>query len=327
MRRLTLLLLSLAATQAGADDNMPGTDRITYFGYEDCILLENDHTRVVLTSSAGRVLEYSRKGPNAIYLDPAQEGATFEGGDPPFGPTGGRLDIGPEMIIPAHPDLWLGQWESQITGPRSARLISKKDEPTGVQLIRDFQLAEDSTHLSVTQTIKNVSDSEKHWGHWSRTFGTGGGIVLIPLTPESRFPDSYVMYGPGPVINYRPEDPNIRIRDNFLEVLSTPLRAKLGMDSQAGWFAYLDRNDLLWVKRYPVYPDRPYGELAGLTISIWYYKDLMCELEPIGPRENIPPGGEASFTEDWWLLPYTYPQDGSDLDLEAISALVEREAQ
>ena len=91
---------------------------------------------------------------------------------------------------------------------------------------------------------------------------------------------------PGPVINYRPEDPNIRIRDNFLEVLSTPLRAKLGMDSQAGWFAYLDRNDLLWVKRYPVYPDRPYGELAGLTISIWYYEDLMCELEPIGPARG-----------------------------------------
>ena len=53
----------------------------------------------------------------------------------------------------------------------------------------------------------------------------------------------------------------------------------------------------------------------------------MCELEPIGPRENIPPGGEASFTEDWWLLPYTYPRDGSDLDLDAISALVEREAR
>ena len=126
MRRLTLLLLTLAATLAGADSNMPGTDRITYFGYEDCILLENAHTRVVLTSSAGRVLEYSRKGPNAIYLDPAQEGATFEDGDPRFGPTGGRLDIGPEMIIPAHPDLWLGQWESQITGPRSARLIRQK---------------------------------------------------------------------------------------------------------------------------------------------------------------------------------------------------------
>ena len=322
-----LFALVLTTAYAGADDKMPGTDRITYFGYDNCILLENAHTRVVLTESAGRILEYSRKGPNAIYLDPVQEGETFADGEPTFGPTGGRLDIGPEMIIPAHPDLWLGQWESVITGPRSARLISKKDEPTGVQLIRDFVLDEHSTHLSVTQTIKNISDSEKNWGHWSRTFGTGGGIVLVPLTPESRFPDNYIMYGPGPVINYHPEDPNIRVRDNFLEVLTTPLRAKLGMDSQAGWFAYLDKNDLLWVKRYPVYPDRPYGELAGLTISIWYYQDQMCELEPIGPKENILPGGEASFTEDWWLLPYTYPKDGSDVDLQAIDALVEREAR
>jgi hypothetical protein len=322
-----LFALVLSTAYAGPDDKMPGTDRITYFGYENCILLENAQTRVVLTESAGRILEYSHKGPNAIYLDPIQEGETFAEGQPTFGPTGGRLDIGPEMTIPAHPDLWLGQWESVITGPRSARLISKKDEPTGVQLIRDFVLDEHSTHLSVTQTIKNISDSEKHWGHWSRTFGTGGGIVLVPLTPESRFPDNYIMYGPGPVINYHPKDPNIRVRDNFLEVLTTPLRAKLGMDSQAGWFAYLDKNDLLWVKRYPVYPDRPYGELAGLTISIWYYQDQMCELEPIGPKENILPGGEASFTEDWWLLPYTYPKDGSDVDLQAIDALVEREAR
>ena len=319
--------LVLTTSYAGADDKMPGTARITYFGYENCILLENTHTRVVLTESAGRILEYSRTGPIAIYLDPIQEGETFADGEPTFGPTGGRRDIGPEMIIPAHPDLWLGQWESVITGPRAARLISKKNQPTGVQLIRDFVLDEHSTHLSVTQTIKNISDSEKHWGHWSRTFGTGGGIVLVPLPPESRFPDNYIMYGPGPVINYHPEDPNIRVRDNFLEVLTTPLRAKLGMDSQAGWFAYLDKNDLLWVKRYPVYSDRPYGELAGLTISIWYYQDQMCELEPIGPKENIQPGGEASFTEDWWLLPYSYPKDGSDLDLKAIDELVERQAR
>ena len=326
MRYLTLLL-ALVATIAGADQKMQGTDRIAYFGYENCILLENAQTRVVLNEYGGRILEYSLKGQNAIYLDPVQEGDTFADGDPTFGPTGGRLDIGPEMVIPAHPDLWLGKWETVITGPRSARLISVEDEPTGVQLIRDFVLDEHSTHLSVTQTIKNVSDSEKHWCHWSRTFGTGEGIVLIPLTPESRFPENYVMYGPGSVINYRPEDPNIRVRDGFLEVLTTPLRPKLGIDSYAGWFAYLDKNDLLWVKRYKVHPDRVYNEAAGLTISIWYYQDLMCELEPIGPREEIQPGGEASFTENWWLLPYDYPRDGSDVDLEAIAALVEREAR
>ena len=91
---------------------MSGTSRITYFGYENCILLENDYARTVVTGSAGRILEYSRKGPNAIYLDPAQKGIAFEE-EPIFGPTGGRLDIGPEMTIPAHPNLWIGTWEAE----------------------------------------------------------------------------------------------------------------------------------------------------------------------------------------------------------------------
>lgn len=45
---------------------MSSTSRITYFGYEDCILLENAHARAVVIGSADRILEYSRKCPNAI---------------------------------------------------------------------------------------------------------------------------------------------------------------------------------------------------------------------------------------------------------------------
>ena len=44
------------------------------------------------------------------------------------------------------------------------------------------------------------------------------------------------------------------------------MRPKLGMDSYAGWFCYLMKNDLMFVKRYPTYPDRVYNEVAGLTI-------------------------------------------------------------
>ncbi len=326
MRMFVLIASTISILHTGAHAQMPGTQIAPYFGYEDCLILENQTTRVVLTEHGGRILEYAHKGNNAIYLDPAQEGWIYTPGEPTVDPTGGRLDIGPETTIPPHPDLWFGQWTGQITGPRAARLVSVEDAATGVQLIRDVELDEYGTHLRVTQTIKNISDSEKHWAHWSRTFGTGGGIVLIPLSSESRFPGHYIMYGPGPVMNYRPDDPNIRIRDGFIEVLATPERPKLGMDSMAGWFAYAERNNLLWVKRYPTYPDRPYKEMAGLTISIWYYKDQMTELEPIGPRERIAPGKSASFTEDWWLFPYEFPGDQA-VDLEALKLLVETQAR
>jgi hypothetical protein len=64
-----------------------------------------------------------------------------------------------------------------------------------------------------------------------------------------------------------------------------------------GWFSYLTRSGLLFTKKYPVFPDRVYSEMAGLTISIWYFKNEMCELEPIGPREILATGASASFTE------------------------------
>ena len=119
----------------------------------------------------------------------------------------------------------------------------------------------------------------------------------------------------------------LRTRDGFLEIIGPPEHAKLGMDSHAGWFAYLMRNDVLFVKRYKTYPDRAYNEMAALTISIWYKDDEVCELEPIGPKENITPGQSTRFTEDWWLLPHPFPADGTDVDLNAVTDLVEHSAQ
>ena len=132
------------------------------------------------------------------------------------------------------------------------------------------------------------------------------------------------MYGPGPVMNYRPNDPNIRVREKFLEIIGTPASPKLGMDSYAGWFAYLMKNDLMFVKRFPTYPDRVYNEMAGLTISIYYYENRFCELEPIGPMEHILPGESASFTETWWLLPYKFPGQENEVDADEVARIVDR---
>jgi hypothetical protein len=55
-----------------ADDS---TGFIEYFGYPNCIKLENDRARVILCPQAGgRMLEYSWEGKNALYLDPSQKG-------------------------------------------------------------------------------------------------------------------------------------------------------------------------------------------------------------------------------------------------------------
>lgn len=308
---------------AGAEEKTPHAEVVAFYGYDDCVRLQNGIARVILCPAAGgRVLEYSRKGVNALYLAPGGEGWDYARDKTGGSMSAGRFDIGPEPTIASHPHLWMGRWTAEITGPRSARLVSIEDAATGVQLIRDFELDAESTELKCTQTIRNISQAAVEYCHWSRTFAIGGGKCVIPLTNPSRFPNGYVMYGPGPVINFRPEDPQIRRRDGFLEITGVPAFPKLGMDSAAGWFAYLMPNDLMFVKRFKVDTDRVYNEVAGLTMSVWYPDGPMCELEPIGPRERLLPGQYAAFTETWYLLPRQFPKGEHEIDLSSVARQV-----
>jgi hypothetical protein len=306
----------------------PGTGRTDCAGYSDCIFLENENTRVVLGhQSGGGILEYSHGGENILFSDPAQEGKTWKPGNPIFGPKAGRFDIGPEKILPEHPVLWVGEWSGDITGPRSAKLTSQVDPKLNVQLVREFRLDADSSHLTCRQTIINKSpDKVQRLCHWSRTLAKGGGICVIPLGDYSRFPNSWVMYGPDEVIQYQPEDPNVKIRSGFLEILAPPAEAKLGMDSMEGWFAYLMPDHWMFLKSYVTHPDRVYNEIAGLTVSVWAPADgSRIELEPIGPMEVLKPGKSATFEEEWWLVPFQFPEAGKKVDLDALEQAVRNE--
>ena len=320
----TLALITALWLGAGcAATCMDGAALADHSGYTDCIRLENNNTRVVLgPHCGGRVLEYSWNGVNVLATDPKQNGKTGM-----HNPYAGRFDIGPEMIVPDHPILWNGAWQAEIIGPRAARLTSQEDPATGLQLIREFRLDKTGAHLSCTQIMKNISTETKEYCYWSRTLALGGGIVLIPLTPNTHLPRNYVMYKPGRLVNFLPDDPNIRTRGGFLEITGTPEYPKLGMDSMAGWFAYLMKSNLLFVKRYPTFPDRVYNDAAGLTISIYYLRKQMCELEPIGPRETIRPGASAAFTEDWWLLPYPFPENREHVNLKHLARTVAAKAR
>lgn len=322
--RILTSTLALLITISGVGEVI-SAETLTYVGYPDCIEMNNATTRVILCPAAGgRVLVYAVNGVNALYLEEEATGKPYVPGTR-TSMSAGRFDIGPEQVIPRRDALWSGKWHGEITGQRSARLTSQKDEATGTQLIRDFALADEGTHLACTQTIVNISQRTTEWCHWSRTFAKGNGICIIPLTKPSRFPNHYVMYHPENLINHRPTDPNIRTRDGFLEITGVPKYPKLGMDSRAGWFAYLMHNDLCFVKRYKVDPNRVYNEVAGLTISIWYPEDRRVELEPIGPRERLKPGESGSFRENWWLLPQRFPKDGEQVDLKQLAQLVEDE--
>lgn len=299
-----------------------------FHNYDKAIELTRANAKAILCPQVGgRVLEFSIDGKNALLFE--EDEKNWKPGKP-ANASAGRFDYGPELTSISHPTLWSGEWTGEVTGPYSARLTSQKDAKAGIQLVRDFQLTGSGTdgdkapfHLICKQTIHNVCEEPREVCHWGRSFSPGGGICVIPLGDRpSRFPSKYAMYEDHAVINVRNTDEKIRVRDGFVEILAPPRKPKLGFDATGGWLAYLNPNNTVFVKRFAVYPDQVYNEAAGLTISVWYPPELRIELEPIGPREILKPGESASFTEDWWLLPYTYPQADQQVDLKALETLV-----
>ena len=323
MRPRFLLVCLLTALNSFLSTPSQGAETVSFYGYDDCIRLSNETVTVVLCPAAGgRVLEYARDGKNMLFLPPGNEGWTWQ----PDGPRGaldaGRFDIGPEKMVRRGKVLWMGSWDGEIIGDRTARLTSQFDELSGARLIREFELAETGTKLRCTQTIVNESDQPISLCHWSRTFAVGGGIAIVPRSPRGRFPNGYVMYEEGNRLQFKPEDAHIQYDDQKVLVTAPPAFPKLGFDSHAGWLGYLAPHDQLFVKRFATYPDRAYNEFAGLTISVWYPEGDRVELEPIGPAEELNPGQQAAFTEEWWLLDHPFPEDTAGIDYNAIQKLV-----
>jgi hypothetical protein len=322
---LSAALLVVCAVRVSAETSH--AKFIEYHGYKRAIELSRGSVRAVLCPEVGgRPLEFSINGKNSLYLD-EQEGKQQAGRQPAV--SAGRFDFGPELTTPSHPKIFSGPWTAEITGEHSARLTSQRDEGTGVQLIRDFELKDhaNAAWLSCRQTIVNVSRETHEYCHWGRSFALGGGICLIPLEGKSRFPSKYALYEDRGIINVQAKDDNIRERDGFLEILGPPRKPKLGFDSYVGWLAYLMPGDLLFVKRFATYPDRVYNEAAGLTISVWYPPGPRVELEPIGPRERLEPGQSASFTEEWYLSTYPFPKNGEQVNLVQLRSEVERQTK
>lgn len=312
----------IAADESARKAAAAALDQLT-FDRTACVTVENQKVKLVVDPAhGGRIVEYSLEGRNILYdADPEHPDRVFPFSNHYMGPAGGRFDIGPEDTIPEHLELWQGAWTVEGVEPRGVRLASVKDQTLGIQLTREFRLGDADSSVTCIQTIRNVSGETQTYGHWFRTFARGGGICVVPLTPGSRFPNHYLSFGQQ--VNTRPKDRGVTERDRFLLVDEVPNTWKIGLDSYAGWFAYFHPSNLLLIKQFPVYPDRRYSDITGLTVALWFDQNRrIVELESLGPEEVLAPGQAASYYETWWLLPAAYPGTGAAVDLKQLQALV-----
>jgi len=230
------------------------------------------------------------------------------------GPSAGRFDFGPIRVMPKHDNLWWGKRETEITGAYSAKKTSIVDSATGVQLIREFTLSAEGSKLICTQTIINKSNTNKRYCFWGRTFVNGGGKCFVPLSPNSRYPKQYISYENKKLL-FEPEvEDNVSITDNIFVMNKFSKYKKYVMDGEGGWMAYLSKNNLLFVKKFIVYPEKKYAEMTACTMSVWFNEDEIVEIEPMGPWEWIEPGKSTSFTEEWYLQVVDYAINANQIE-------------
>lgn len=286
-------------------------EKITYRRWNNCYKISNDSIEVIVNPEAGgRILRFALHGEDMIYEDSTQNGKLYsdfikEG----FDPDGGRFDYGPEIITnDLHALTWMGEWSTKITGKFSIVLTSQLDYKLGVQTIREFKLDSVKACLSIKQTMTNISSDMSVWYFWGRTLVPIGGKLVVPLNPQSQYPQGWGKWDwsvkGGIVRSSNIVDPIVKTKENmllFIPTTSSP-RGKYGTDSHEGWMAY-GYKDVLFVKRFEFFPDKFYSEKPG-QIIIFFTNGKFTEMEPISPEAVLAPGESYSFTECWWLLPY-----------------------
>jgi len=299
------------------------TRRMEYAGYIKCLEISNETTRVVLGPHVGgRFLSYAYKEKESLFLDPEQDGWTWDpNSEEVIDPSGGRCDFGPEGQVCQHPALWVGPWDIRVLDAFSAEMLSHTCEGCGIILKRHIVLDAEGSHVRMTQTIRNAGAQPQRVCHWGRTFGLGGGICVIPLAGDRQY--DYIRFDHDGV-KKNPDDPNLRVRDGFVELLGPAKADKLGFDTKTDWFAYAEPNDLLFLKRYPVDPKGEYGDVEGMTISLYMPDDRLCELEPIGPMVTLDQGQEYRFAEDWWLTDFKFPTGDRNINLDSLKETVDQ---
>jgi hypothetical protein len=310
-------------------------------GWES-IYLKNDLIELqAVPLIGGRILQYKlgdygffyvnndlyNKPIPASRLGPAGEWLNY-GGDKLWPAPQGRGEN--EWPGPPDPVLDGGPFTPEITmegnKPKAVRMTSEEDKQSGVQFSRKFQIFEDTTHVHVDATMKNIDTKPCRWGVWAVTqFNTsnrhGDGFnknfwTYCPINPKSMYHRGYnVMLGLVGHLSYKPDYKNGMMRIQYDHRVG-----KIGMDSSAGWIAALDATDgYAFAHRFKYEPDKPYpddasvefwlngkGELVAWGSEVIKMPDsvkdtpYLMETEVLSPYATVAPGESYTFSYDWY---------------------------
>jgi hypothetical protein len=284
----------------------------SFRGWTDTYRVGNDAIEARVVADVGpRIVEVRRPGGrNLFHLREAEIGGHDE---PVWRFRGGwRLWIAPERESTTYA---LDNRRCAVTR-RDARSVEIAGPPQPeVGLRKTLTVEADPAHprLRIDSRVTNVGDEAFTLAPWTLAMLRPGGRAFVPFDvgPLDAYDDvrRLILWSYA-----RVDDPRYRFGDGLIEVDSSvvvrsgaptwvaPKRSsdesKIGVDSVAGWCAYLF-DGLLYVTRALV--DAGARADGGATLEVYSCRDFI-ELEHLGVLQSLTPGEDAVLREDWWLF-------------------------
>ena len=307
-----------------------------FHGWTETHRVGNDTIEVRVVADVGpRIVECRRPGgANLLYLRADELGGRDE---PAFRFRGGwRLWVAPERRATTYA---LDNARCVATRPDPSTVEVEAPPQPEVGLRKSIRVTADRERprVRIESRIRNVGERPVLLAPWTLAMLRPGGRAFLPLDvgPLEAFDDvrRVILWSYA-----RVEDPRYHFGDRLLEIDAgtaarngartwlAPNRAsdesKVGVDSRAGWAAYLLDGTLL-VTRAAV-ESGPRADV-GATLEAYSCRDFI-ELEHLGALRALAAGASAVLREDWWLfadvaLPPAVA--GSELVRDALASYVD----
>jgi hypothetical protein len=294
---------------------------VQFAGWKAIKLTNGLVTVVAVPDIGGRIMDY-RLGDHALlWNNPAEAGKLY---DAPRSETERTWhNFGGYKVWPAPQDRWGGppdplgsqldggRWTGKIVTASGLAAVVELTSPadatvTGLQASRTIKLGVGTTDVLVTETFKNVSDHPVEWSIWTIAQVPGSlregeavspeAKAYIPLAEKSRHASRYYEFPFNKSAYWKPV-----AGGNVLEVTYGGDAAKVGVDTTAGWLAYLDDlNGFAFATTFDVTPDAQYPD-NGSNAEVWTNpSDLpYMEMEVLSPLHTLAPGKTFSAPQTW----------------------------
>lgn len=280
---------------------------VSYAGGSHAIRIANAEVELVVATDFGpRILVYRHlDGRNILgWLDPSTQSKPTRFGEPWHIYGGHRLWHAPEDPELSYvPDNHRVPFHVEKDG--TVVVGGAIEEGTSLRKEMLVRLDEEGTGVTIEHRITNAGPASIDLAAWALSVMAPGGTAFFPNAPFVPFPDALL---PSSRLVLWPytclADPRFAFGPRYTRLRHDANAAapqKIGLlDAHHGWAGYA-LDDLFFVKRFAP-PSLETGHV-DLGCNVEAFTDAgILELETLGPKVHLPPGGFTSHVEGWSLF-------------------------